>query len=700
MQDSILRKNVEAIRLNETDTRLIPQWALNNTINRIHLRPSLQPRSAFEQRLEQTGLFRPTNNAVLKMIAVQHGVEGRRVYEALAGTSNPAPTEAKVYALRVKAPLFGHNSLKPGDFGITDANRVDSTNDWKPITSVDIGADNATSTVLWLDTVYDKIAPNTPIAIVTAADDKSYPTLRVATHVEEVSRSDYKLSSKCSRITLPEVSPWSISSFAAIRKTIVYAQAEVLELAEMPVVNALSPQKLELNTVADGLEPGNWVIVSGERIIGDITGVQGAELAMLAKVEHIHDADLPTDRTVTHLTFVEDLEYRFKPSTVVVYGNVVKATHGETRTEVLGSGDGSQALQSFALQQKPLTYLAAVTPRGAESTLEVRVNDLLWHESDNMAAQSPTDRVFSAITDDADKTTIHFGNGEHGARLPTGAENVRAKHRIGIGRPSNLGAGKISILSTRPLGVKAVTNPIRASGGVDRETRDQARKNTPLATRSLGRIVSVSDYADFAKSFAGIGKGHAVRLIDGTQSLVYLTVAGAEDAPIDETSDLYRNLVAALRRYGDPYQAVQVALRDLLALMISADVKILPDYEWESVKPKLEARLLDQFSFERRDLGQDVTASEVISVVQKVPGVAYVDLNILDSLSKEWIDILASASEKDDTLQSANLTLRSRIIAELPDLNRLDLHEEIAPAQLIYLRPDLKETLVLNRITP
>ena len=47
-------------------------------------------------------------------------------------------------------------------------------------------------------------------------------------------------------------------------------------------------------------------------------------------------------------------EYCYKRDAVTIYGNVVKATHGETRNETLGSGDGSQALQSFMLKQPPL----------------------------------------------------------------------------------------------------------------------------------------------------------------------------------------------------------------------------------------------------------------------------------------------------------------------------------------------------------
>ena len=43
-------------------------------------------------------------------------------------------------------------------------------------------------------------------------------------------------------------------------------------------------------------------------------------------------------------------------------------------------------------------------------------------------------------------------------RLPTGLENVRAKYRSGIGKAGNVAAGRLTLLASRPLGVKDVVN--------------------------------------------------------------------------------------------------------------------------------------------------------------------------------------------------------------------------------------------------
>src|SRR5206468_6690639 len=116
-------------------------------------------------------------------------------------------------------------------------------------------------------------------------------------------------------------------------------------------------------------------------------------------------------------------------------------------------------------------------------------------------------------------------------------------------------------------------------------------------------------------------KASAARLSDGQRQLVHLTIAGADDIPIEKTSDLYRNLVKALHDFGDPYLPIQVEVRELLALILSANVRVLPDYQWESVEANVRATLLDVFGFEWRELGQTVFLSEVISAIQRVAGV-------------------------------------------------------------------------------
>src|SRR5262249_34853018 len=159
--------------------------------------------------------------------------------------------------------------------------------------------------------------------------------------------------------------------------------------------------------------------------------------------------------------------------------------------------------------------------------------------------------------------------------------NVKAVYRTGIGFPGNVRAGQISLLATRPLGVKGVVNPLAATGGADRETADDARDNISRRAAALDRLVSVQDYEDYARAFAGLGKARATRRPRHGRLGVHLTIAGAGDAAIDETSDLYKSLVRSLRLNGDPSEPVEVAIRLRVVLVVEIHVRLLPRYLWE-----------------------------------------------------------------------------------------------------------------------
>jgi predicted phage baseplate assembly protein len=573
-----------------------------------------------------------------------------------------------------------------------------------------------------LDASYNQILPGGWAVLERPTPLGSSPSRLViaqVTSVTEASRANYGMTAKGTQLQLN--TPWIApvdngDTFNVIRGTTVFAQSELLELAEElldPIADNLCGERIELANLVSGLEPGRWLVVTGERTdirtestlrdeaggatIGRaselITGVKATELVMLSGVEQGYDEQVSGDKTHTTLLLAEELAYCYKLDSVRIYGNVVRATHGETRTEVLGSGDASKAMQAFALSQQPLTYISAPTPSGIESTLQVRASDILWHETDSLAGLEPKDHKYITKTDDESKTTIIFGNGREGARLPTGAENVKAKYRTGIGKPGNVKAEQISMVITKPLGVKEVINPLAATGGADRESRDEARRNAPLAVMALDRLVSTQDYEDFTRTFAGVGKASATRLSDGRRQVVHLSIAGADDIPISTDSDLFRNLGEALRRFGDPYQPIQIATRFLKVLVTSARVRVDPDYLWETVEPKVRATVLEHFSFNRRQLGQDVVLSELIGAIQSVEGVLYVDVDTLDAVEE---NISTSA-----LLQlSGQLKLNQRLRVHLAQVDKtaLDPSVRLRPAQLALFTPLVPETLNLTEL--
>ena len=104
-----------------------------------------------------------------------------------------------------------------------------------------------------------------------------------------------------------------------------------------------------------------------------------------------------------------------------------------------------------------------------------------------------------------------FGDGVQGARLPTGVENVAATYRSGIGAAGMVGRGPLTLLMTRPLGIRGVTNPLGRLRGRRPESARRGARERAADRAAMDRVVSLRDAEDFARAFAGVGKARARR---------------------------------------------------------------------------------------------------------------------------------------------------------------------------------------------
>ena len=239
---------------------------------------------------------------------------------------------------------------------------------------------------------------------------------------------------------------------------------------------------------------------------------------MLADATSTEDAivdSVTTDAERTTLALAAPLANTYDPLTLRLNANVVRATHGETvSNEVLGSGQGGTPNQRFSLARPPLTHVSAATATGAQSTLEVRVDGIQWQQVQSLFGAGPRDQIFAVRIEDDGQTQVVFGDG-------TWARGCRAATRTSrppIARgsvPRATSAPGVWRWSRRdPPGIRTVNNPLAASAAAP-ENLDDARTNAPLTVLTLDRIVSLRDFEDFSRAFAGVGKAQAVQLWNG-----------------------------------------------------------------------------------------------------------------------------------------------------------------------------------------
>jgi predicted phage baseplate assembly protein len=421
---------------------------------------------------------------------------------------------------------------------------------------------------------------------------------------------------------------------------------------------------LMLNDMVLGLTPGQPVALSGTQ--SDPPGVAGNEILFLQNITHTAGFTVLSFTTVPG--FNAGLKNSYIRSSVIINANVTLATHGASVQEVLGSGDGSQTNQSFTLKRPPLTYVSAPTPSGVASSLQVRVNGLEWEESPTLYRLTASDQEYIVRLADDGTPTLTFG--DPASRLKTGQQNVTATYRTGIGLAGNVAAGSLSLLQSRPPGLRGVTNPLPASGAADPQNISDARSNAPLTVLTLDRIVSLEDYQSFTQAFAGIGKAQAVALWSGETQVIQITVAAADGTPISSTDPLSQTLIQAITLAHDPVQSFVVAGFQPLTFNLTAGILIdQPTYLPSVVMAEVTSALTTAFAFAQRSFAQPVTAAEILELIQGVPGVIAVDLTQL---------YLTSDTTGPSQIEPP---------AFLPSLPARFQNNAIQPAQLLLLNP-------------
>ena len=527
--------------------------------------------------------------------------------------------DARVFVFRQRAALFGHNApdfrtmskeIKESFCQDSNNTKIDdncvTVSEWKDFEITD------DTTSIYLDALYPKILTDSWLVFVRSDHAELYKVNGVKTSFQV----NFTLTTKSSEIE-PDTTE-NLSTFQR-RETVVWAQSEELPLAKAPNFNTVSGKNISLDKAYPGLQKGQKLIIQGKLAEEANTSLdKEATISELVEIESY---------STMSLVLKEPLAHRYNRATVTINANIARGTHGETKMEILGSGNAAIPFQKFYLKQKPLTYISSASAKGIATSLEVRVDGILWKKVSTFHNRTSEERIYISRIEDDGTTYIRFGNGITGARLPLGVENVLATYRVGIGVEGIVKADQLSLLMSPQLGIKSVTNPLPTSGAENPESLESIAHNAPLTVVTLDRIVSIEDYEYFAHAFAGIGKARADLLWKGENRTVHLTLASANQSSIE--SILKAHLKKAINEARHTNYPVIISSYKSTYFDIKARIKAHPDYLFDTVVIQVKEALGTAYGFEARTFGQGVTPSELIAVIQSVEGVIAVDLDEL-----------------------------------------------------------------------
>ena len=336
-------------------------------------------------------------------------------------------------------------------------------------------------------------------------------------------------------------------------------------------------------------------------------------------------------------------------------GGTTEAVNADVvKDEIVGISEGVPA-QRFPLRFRP------VVPRDGGYTLDVSTIDgwQEWQQVTDFARSGPEDQhfmieetsgevVFGPAVREQDGTVRCYG------KVPEKPDAIRvSEYRTGGGRNGNVSRGAISVLKTTIPFIGTVTNRVGAVGGTDGETIENAKLRGPILLRTRQRAVTAGDYEHLAKeATAGVGRAHCVPAASegedagAVRVLLVPRVSDREDGSID-----FYDLVIP----DETYRAVSEFLderRTIGARVLVQSAKYVPVSVIASVRSKtshapakveravLEALYTYLHPFRGGPdglgwpFGRAVAPGELFGVLQRVPGVEYVENVRLSSLTR------------------------------------------------------------------
>lgn len=335
---------------------------------------------------------------------------------------------------------------------------------------------------------------------------------------------------------------------------------------------------------------------------------------------------------------------RIHGASAFTVGGTIDAAYSETiHNEVPGMSDGVPG-QRFPLTNRPV--VAGPEPL----VLQVGSGEgrQEWHQVPHFAGSGAEDRHFVL---DPIGGEIVFGPGvrqpdgqlrQYGAIPPRGAAVKIPSYRIGGGRRGNVARGAITALRASVPYVTRVENRRPASGGVDGENVEDAKRRAPLFLRSRRRAVTVGDYESLACE--ADPRAARVRCITGQDAdpavvrlVVLPSLPGEPSAPVP---------FAALQPRPEILETIASYLDERRVLGTRLVVEP-PTYRWIRAVATVRLRSLadpDRVTQEAlgalyRQLhplrggldgsgwpfGRSVQAGELLAAVQRVPGVEVVE---------------------------------------------------------------------------
>ena len=405
-------------------------------------------------------------------------------------------------------------------------------------------------------------------------------------------------------------------------------------------------------------------------------------------------------------------------------GASVPATHAViVANEVLGRSTGDPG-QTFQLEHVPILALQD------DEVLEIeerRLGETVfvpWQSVSDFSESERFDRHFAV---DEATGMVYLGPSvrqpdgavrQYG-RVPEVGRSLRiSRYRYGGGAAGNVPANALRTMTTSLAYISRVTNLRRASGGRDPENLDEVKARAQRELRAQLRAVTAEDYEQLTlKATRAVtrAKCNVPRGDHGAQSagvIELLVVPSAADSlAVGDLSSLCvdEDLAREIESFLDQYRLLTAVVRckepKYLGVQVNAEIVPSEFSDPETIRSRVAERLRSficplALSSDSRDqdelvgeglmdegwegwpFGRDLYVAEILSMIQRIPGVKHV-LDV--RLATRLVIPQEEAPSEDDLEETPEIPLdpvEDRVVRVASDTLLCSLEHEVVLASL------------------
>ena len=291
------------------------------------------------------------------------------------------------------------------------------------------------------------------------------------------------------------------------------------------------------------------------------------------------------------------------------------------KDEIIGLSDGSKN-QRYQLQQSPLVVLPAEDSDEEEFAITLRVDGEEWTQVRSLVWASELggaeSKAFKVEIEPDDTAYVVFGDGLFGDIPPAGAEIV-VDYWIGGGEAGNVGAGTLTELAGNIANVASVTNLEAATGGHDRETEEELRKNIPSQVITRGRAVTREDYRRLLEAFAEVAKVNIRHPQENVVEVYVLPQGGG--LPSDELKEKLADYLDNIRMITED---VRILDPTLVGVDITARIWVDENYDASEVAGAVVAALREEIG--EPEFARQLYPSDIYRIIQAQAGLSLIHI--------------------------------------------------------------------------